>query len=877
MNIEIEIASANRINKKKGDLLEGLAEIIFQKKGYKVVKELRRTGMEIDVSARDIKTNEKIYIECKAHKDSLPSEIISKIIGNKVINHYDLGILVTTGPLSKDALGMIEKMDEESHGNKKDFCVYDSEDIINLLISNGVIKNNLSLQGIDKINNIVSFTLLITEMSYYWLIKLHPNNINIANVIVLYDAKTGEPINNKDLLNKVYETDNSFKDYEWQTQDSILLDDSKLTNEYDNIIPVSMGDDWFDTRPARPIDFVGHEKERKRVLKLYNDVLHEKTSTRVFALLSPSGMGKSSLVLKIKQESELKFSNKIFNFNVDVRSATSEKYVETVVLKALKNMKEVGFVDIDFELIKFSNLYELFQNVEVKKVIDQLKVENKLIVLFFDQFEEIISKKEFARIFENAKNLSLIIESLQANVIIGFAWKTDFNIASDHPAYSIWNQLKDHRLEFYIPKFNKQDSKECLSNYLKCSKFKNLGELISKYIIDESNGFPWLLKKFCIHLENNYENVDNQVAILTEGFKIEKIFEQDMMNLSDDEVRCICAIAKQSPADYFEILENYDDRIVKNLIDLRLAVKKGGKIILYWDIFKDFINTGKVPEFEMDLIPITPYNSFIKAIQIISNNQNLKVNDFAEKLGIKENSAMNIVVDLAKFDLIVKDGMVLRLKQADLRKNIEQISNYMSKHVLIKQLKQSPDKDYEMLKLLFQNYYPYSGKTLDRYLNKLYVWFKSCGIINFDKPLSLRKSNCELYYYIESTYNNVKSLLENINISRTRQSEFTDKKKKQIIKFLQKIEAIKIYKDLIVEKKDINYVVEKIQQLPPYELVQEFMLIPHIKHDIRNLSLYLKDKLNPFWTPSAARRYANWLHSWFNRIKQLRQQSFFDS
>ena len=344
MNRDVEIASSQKVNKQKGDLLENLASIIFEKKGYKVVKELRRTGVEVDLSAKDIKTNEKVYVECKAHRDNLSAEVIAKIIGNKAIHHYDLAILITTGPLSKDALGIIDKMDEESQGRKKDFCVYNSDEIIELLISNNVIKHNLSLQGLDKIDNIVGYTLLITEISYYWLIKLHPNNINIANVIVLYDAKTGEPINNRELLNKIYETDHSFKDYEWQLQNSVVLNNSKLTNEYDNIIPIAMGDDWFDTRPARPVDFVGHDNEIKKIIKLYNDVIRLKTNTRVYALLSPSGMGKSSLALKIKHESELKFKEKIFNFNVDVRSATSEKYVEAVILKALENMNNNNLV-----------------------------------------------------------------------------------------------------------------------------------------------------------------------------------------------------------------------------------------------------------------------------------------------------------------------------------------------------------------------------------------------------------------------------------------------------------------------------------------------------------------------------------------------------
>ena len=54
MNIDMEIASNNKKTKEKGDLLENLAQIIFEKKGYRVVKELRKTGVEIDISAKDI-------------------------------------------------------------------------------------------------------------------------------------------------------------------------------------------------------------------------------------------------------------------------------------------------------------------------------------------------------------------------------------------------------------------------------------------------------------------------------------------------------------------------------------------------------------------------------------------------------------------------------------------------------------------------------------------------------------------------------------------------------------------------------------------------------------------------------------------------------
>ena len=80
--ISIDIAkTSNGSNKSKGDLLESLASIIFEKLGYEVVREIRRTSMEVDIHAKRKIGGRKVLIECKAWDDNLPAEIISKAIG----------------------------------------------------------------------------------------------------------------------------------------------------------------------------------------------------------------------------------------------------------------------------------------------------------------------------------------------------------------------------------------------------------------------------------------------------------------------------------------------------------------------------------------------------------------------------------------------------------------------------------------------------------------------------------------------------------------------------------------------------------------------------------------------------------------------------
>lgn len=80
---------------------------------------------------------------------------------------------------------------------------------------------------------------------------------------------------------------------------NMVVDNSKMEVEVNSIVPVIGGDDWEDYRPARPEDFVGRKKLIQGIFRYFDAVLDGKTNTRLFSITAPSGMGKSSLILKI--------------------------------------------------------------------------------------------------------------------------------------------------------------------------------------------------------------------------------------------------------------------------------------------------------------------------------------------------------------------------------------------------------------------------------------------------------------------------------------------------------------------------------------------------------------------------------------------------
>jgi hypothetical protein len=109
------------------------------------------------------------------------------------------------------------------------------------------------------------------------------------------------------------------------------------------VVQVQSGDDWADYRPARPEHFVGRREAQNRLLTLLNTIRSRETRTRVFAITGDSGMGKSSLIAKLRDRcANVRNRRKFFIFAVDVRAATDPNYVHASLLAGLSTAAKAG-------------------------------------------------------------------------------------------------------------------------------------------------------------------------------------------------------------------------------------------------------------------------------------------------------------------------------------------------------------------------------------------------------------------------------------------------------------------------------------------------------------------------------------------------------
>ena len=142
MKCSIEVCIKDgQSNTDRGRALEELTEKILKQQQFDAVNTVRTTGIEIDVLATHKITGTKIFVECKAWESSLPADVITKLLGNIMLKSVDAGWLITTGPLSKDAKGIMSEWETENNQQRSKLAFYTEDRIINLLIDSNEIIN----------------------------------------------------------------------------------------------------------------------------------------------------------------------------------------------------------------------------------------------------------------------------------------------------------------------------------------------------------------------------------------------------------------------------------------------------------------------------------------------------------------------------------------------------------------------------------------------------------------------------------------------------------------------------------------------------------------------------------------------------------------
>jgi len=769
--MQIEVAlPLTASTKEKGDLLEALAKKMLEAQSYTVIQEIRFTAVELDLLCRHKVSGKEIYVECKAHRANLDANILKNLLGTLTLQEYSEAWIISTAQYGKEAKGFIEKWKARPQNEATRLSFYSPEMIIEGLIDSKIIMSPPTLVAGELaggVNYLGDWTLLVTPYGNFWAVSKLSGGV--PTEIICFYSDTSIAVVETPLLQNLANTDTTLAALPFVAARNKFVGESHNADVVD-VAQIQSGDAWNDYRPARPVDFVGRRKEIESIFTLLKSIATKTTKTRVFSFTGNSGMGKSSLIAKITARSKVGHSRKkYFVFPVDVRAASSPSYIYSALLQCLVSAQRSGFGESAISL-NITDATDPLKSISIREFLTSLEINGQIIVLVLDQFEELYTKPELFHVFDRAKSLLLAATSFAGNFCLGFAWKSDSTTHHEHPAYFFWHELADYRLTQKLSPFSDSESASVINIFEKQVKQKLNNDLRHNLMVS-SQGYPWLLKKLCIHLYDRLLHGAQQRDLLENKLDVKDLFDSDLNQLSAAERTCLDFVARRAPVDWFEVIETSSADALNSLINRRLVIRSGDRLNVYWDIFREYLLTQRIPLIPLRYLPATDFTSIINVVTCLPPNQVVSLTNIAKKTGFEIGTIQNIGTALNMFGIATRaDGgyqLAPNISNNDPIIVARMLREKFKKHVFTLILQErSSNLELTMLEAtsLLKEIYPnstYADKTWEIYTNRLCRWLELCGFLNSTRngwvyrdrgdvnpslPVSRRRASEDIFY-----------------------------------------------------------------------------------------------------------------------------------
>ncbi len=328
------------------------------------------------------------------------------------------------------------------------------------------------------------------------------------------------------------------------------------------VVPVQGSKSDFDPFPASPKNFVG------RTIYVASLKTFVDRQRGIFILNAQSGWGKSSLALRVKQLVEAANG---YAAVLDSRTASSPRYVAEVLRQSAQAAEANGLIKLPGDQ-SWASLSSSLTSIERA---DWLRSAPMLI--FFDQFENVFQQEGTTREF---RDLVLRARDSTAQLLIGFAWKTDMVSWTESHPYRFRDEIRGAGDQLVLMPMGPRDVELLLRRLEKQLNVK-LSRDLRQRLREYSQGFPWLFKKLAAHVINEISQGRSQEQLVSEALNVRSLFEADMAGLGPVETDALKHVARFAPISATEVTERYSAGVVQSLLDSRLAVAVGDKLDTY--------------------------------------------------------------------------------------------------------------------------------------------------------------------------------------------------------------------------------------------------------------------------------------------------------
>lgn len=366
---------------------------------------------------------------------------------------------------------------------------------------------------------------------------------------------------------------------------------------------------WFDYfLPAPPTHFVGRRDEIEVSHRFLKQITQCKSNIRVFQVLSRSGVGKSSFLLRLREDIRESGPSVIEDARNIKSTIDLSGVIRAFVSNAFKFLKNQAEVPTDTQTL-ISAICEIDSN---------LGQSNQIGVFFIDQFEALFLQPDLY-----AQVLSLILEITQSTsrILFCLARKTDQPTTFDDKTEIDLSHLMQISSAVRLEDFTREEALELVSHMPEEINEPVDGEL-RDMILEFSYGFPWLCKRICAHIISQINSGISQQELIQTGLKPGDLFEEDLNRLNDIDRDYLTQLVHYLPASPQDLAEIFPGHVLVRKLDLfqkeRLIRLTGRTYDTYNDVLKEYLKSGEVPNVK-HVFRSTSRATFGLLIRIIEN------------------------------------------------------------------------------------------------------------------------------------------------------------------------------------------------------------------------------------------------------------------
>ncbi|WP_045825911.1 restriction endonuclease [Teredinibacter turnerae] len=633
----------------RGVFFEKLANRIFSTQRYKVSGNVHVTGQEFDLECEHIdRENERCLVECKA-KQSLSCDEIKKFVFSVGFNNFDYGYFLYTRSFERQVAGLISELKGDER--YRNLYFWSADKVIELLVASGTISSFDNSSEELEVHKVI----LLYSFKGIFYVSITGGG-TIPEYFTVYHANDLSLIKEDDLISEIrayIDELSGLENFIPEIEGSFEKEPQR--EELDTVTQIQSSDSWDDYKPASLKYFVGRKRQKDKIFGFLNAARSNELSKRVFYIDGKSGWGKSSLMSDLRERCRNRhYKNKFLSVVIDSRSANSNNFLPLCYELLINKAVETGFIPKKFLSIKIPSSYDILSHDISKDLLSWLEMESKILVLVFDQFEDIFRKEG---IFKSFYKFFLDVNNIKGDIVLGFSWKSEVNIPIENEAYHLWQQSRDLAFRITLDEFDASESK-AIVRQLEKDVSARFDIDFTRKVVDNAQGYPWLVKKLCIHIKKQVNRGLSIEELYDQDFQVEDLFKSDLEELESKEVKSLRYIAKRAfndqALDVTELDEVVPSDTVQSLIHKRYVIKSGTKYNIYWDIFRDYLVLDQIPPIGETYLIRQPINPVLEAFLTFKFSGTLNVNDFIALTpsSVGEGAALNILRELRNIGLV---------------------------------------------------------------------------------------------------------------------------------------------------------------------------------------------------------------------------------